>query len=327
MRITPFRPMLAASRARDVLVEDWEKSLRFPVIATPKIDGIRCVTMDLPPAPDEQSVPVCRSLKQVPNNYIGHQIARYCPPGLDGEIVTYPQGDLFQRNTTMDPFNTVQSKVMSQQGVCLFKYHVFDDDIFSIGMSYEQRLKKLLTWTYPDLPAWCVLVPPTPIQSLSQLLEYEVEMVAAGWEGICFRTPDSPYKHGRSTMREQWLVKMKRFITEEARVIGAECLYSNKNPATLDERGYTERSSHGANMIATDRLGALIVERLSDKAQFKIGTGFSYEDRVRLWKGRDAVEEHGIIGKIVTFKHQPHGSKDVPRIPVFVGFRGVKDLG
>lgn len=316
MKRVPFRPMLAASQPRDYSSDRFHQALRFPVIATPKLDGIRCITSNHGvPGPGEESVPVCRSLKPVPNDHIRAMIAKL-PPGLDGEIITYVDRGLFEPLTSPKPFNAVQSDVMSFAGKPLFKYHVFDHSIFLHNCVYEARLVDL---DRSELPDFCVKVPSTYIESLSQLLEYEAEQVAAGYEGICFRTPDSPYKHGRSTLREQWLVKLKRFVTEEATIIGVEEEMGNDNPVTLSETGYAERSSHKVNMRGKNRLGALIVKNA--QGEFKVGTGFSADQRTNLW-----VAQAAIIGKTITFKHQPHGAKDLPRIPVFVGFRDRRDM-
>jgi len=176
------------------------------------------------------------------------------------------------------------------------------------------------------------MVTATPIESLSQLLEYEAKCIAEGYEGICFRDPNSPYKYGRSTLREGWLIKMKRFVTEEAVIIGVEEEMANNNPIVLGTTGYAERSSHKANMSGKGRMGALECILLTDHAKmragsdvgdrvFNVGTGFTGMQRQNMWDCRESL-----IGRIITIKHMPHGAKDLPRIPVFVGFRSAQDL-
>lgn len=311
-----FKPMLAASKPRDYTDELFYSKLVFPVIATPKLDGIRCVTRDIPRAPGTQCEALSRSLKPIPNTHIAAQIGMHCPPGLDGEIMTYDH-DLFAPSK-MRNFNEIQSDVMSEKGVPNWKYHVFDYDIENYHARYVDRLSRM-----PALPVFCELVPTATITSLSQLLEYEAEQIATGYEGICFRDPNSPYKYGRSTLREGHLIKMKRFVTEEAVIVGVEEEMANNNPQVLGETGYAERSSHKANMVGKRRMGAMIVQlhHGGTDQTFKIGTGFTAQQRQNMWDCRDSL-----IGRIVTFKHQPHGSLNLPRIPVFVGFRNVLDL-
>lgn len=312
--------MLAASRASDMSEEMFYSKLIFPVIATPKLDGIRCSTLDLPRPPNHRCEAVCRSLKSVPNCHIWSLIAEHCPPGLDGEIMTYHQ-DLFTP-MEMRPFNLIQSDVMSILGTPIFKYHVFDMFDPAPPNGYRDLTRydlRLLNLGATCLPEFCVRVPHTHIGSLSALLEYEASCVAEGYEGICFRTPNSPYKWGRSTLREGWLVKMKRFVTSEAEVIGVEEEMANNNPKAYNELGYAERSSHQANLVGKNRLGALICRH--ENGEFKIGTGFTALLRTALWD-----DQKKIIGRTVTYKHQPHGAKELPRIPVFIGFRDSRDI-
>ena len=314
-----FKPMLAASKPRDYTIEQFYDRIHFPVIATPKLDGIRCVTRDVPRPHGYKSEAFSRSLKPIPNVHIATQIGIHCPSGLDGEIMTY-SNDLFDQELKLRNFNDISSDVMCFKGSPNFKYHIFDYHVeHAPQVMYKDRIHILETIVYPTLPSWCVTVPTRTITSLSQLIEYEAEQVANGFEGICFRDPHSPYKYGRSTLREGWLVKMKRFVTEEAVVVGFEEEMANNNPQVTGTTGYAERSSHQANLVGKGRLGALVVELNGN--QFRIGTGFTAIQRQNMWDARESL-----IGRLVTFKHMPYGAKDVPRIPVFVGFRHPHDL-
>lgn len=316
MRPLQFKPILAASKPKDYTVEQFYARLVFPVIATPKLDGIRCVTRDVPRPPGFMCEPFTRSLKPIPNIHVAAQLAQYCPPGLDGELMTY-DSDLLDPKERVRNFNDISSDIMAHKGVPNFKYHVFDSEIEN-GKTYMWRLRNLQE-IFGSLPKFCVYVPERLIESLSQLLEYEAEQIALGYEGICFRDPNSKYKYGRSTLREGHLIKMKRFVTEEAVVIGMEEEMANNNPSVLGTTGYAERSSHSANLVGKGRMGALICK--NDQGEFKVGTGFNATQRQNMWDTKDSV-----IGRTITFKHQPHGSKDLPRIPVFVGFRALADL-
>jgi DNA ligase 1 len=315
--------MLAASCASDMSEQMFYNRLTFPVIATPKLDGIRCSTLDLPRPPDQKSEAVCRSLKNVPNDYVRHQITKHCPPGLDGEIMTYYEDLLTPEQ--MRPFNSIQSDVMTIKGQPIFKYHVFDlmnptpDNGYRDFTQYRTRLEQLKA-LMPQLPSFVVYVQETKINTLDELLKYEAETVAAGYEGICFRIPSSPYKWGRSTLREGWLVKMKRFVTSEAEIIGMDEEMANNNPMSQNELGYAERSSHKANLSGKGRMGALVCRNAA--GVFRIGTGFTADQRYNMWLCKETI-----VGcKIATYKHQPHGAKELPRIPVFKGFRNPIDL-
>lgn len=323
----PFKPILAASICRPTDSEEQLvinlSDLIYPVLATPKLDGIRCTTMNWVPSRDKLSVPVCRSLNQVPNDYIREIIAN-CEPGMDGEIMTYSQRDLLDPliGEKPRPFHHIQSDVMSAVGQPAFKFHVFDCNIRS-ERNYCDRVRDLEQMKVPD---FVVKVLPVLCHDAEELREYFAKCLQDGHEGICFRTSMyCPYKHGRSTLREQWLIKWKKFHTAEATIVGFEEEMRNDNVPTIGLLGQQERSSHQANMVGKNRLGALIVEmpnlQTQVKVKFKIGTGFSATQRENLWTAQAAL-----LGRQVTFAYQPHGTHEAPRTPVFIAIRDGRDL-
>lgn len=290
MNIT--RPMLAG-KCSDI------RKLRYPVLATPKLDGIRCLIVNL----NGQKRCVSRNFKPIPNHFVREYLQEICPVGFDGELVV-----------TGGTFQDTSSAIMSRDGQPLFEYQVFDwvledDRPYSVRVDYLGR--KFAT-SEPEIH----LVLPRVMTGIEQLEQYELECLESGYEGVMVRTPDSPYKCGRSTEREGWLLKIKRFEDGDALVIGFEEKFHNDNPAELDELGRTKRSSHKANQYPMNTLGALIVKDCKTGVEFKIGTGFDDYTRKTLWETRSTL-----TGKIVKYKSQPSGVKDKPRFPVFLGFR------
>jgi DNA ligase-1 len=71
-------------------------------------------------------------------------------------------------------------------------------------------------------------------------------------------------------------------------------------------------------MLGKQRLGGLVTKWRGK--ELRIGSGFGAEQRQNMWDARDIL-----IGRLVTFKYQPHGMKDVPRLPIFVGLRSLVD--
>ena len=122
----------------------------------------------------------------------------------------------------------------------------------------------------PDSPR-IVKVMPVLIPNASALAAYEEECIAAGHEGVMVRTPDSPYKCGRSTEREAWLLKIKRFEDAEATVLASYEGMTNQNTAELDAFGRTKRSLAQAGMIGRGELGGFVVRHLSTGVEFWLG--------------------------------------------------------
>lgn len=283
----PFRPMLAACACANI------DMLNFPLLCTPKFDGIRCLI--------RKKTPVSRTLKPIPNKHV-RAVLSACPNGLDGELIV-------QNN-----YNKTQSSVMREDGEPAFEYHVFD---VVMDAPYSERMKVLAEM---ELPPICKKVLPIEIRTRTSLLAYETRCLQDGYEGVMLRDPEGPYKCGRSTEKEGFLLKLKRFTDAEAKIIDYEELMHNENPLTYDTRGYAKRASCQENLVPAGTLGCFIVEDDAGR-QFKVATGMTAEQRQEYW---DNIEDY--IGQFVKYKFQEHGTKDLPRFPVFLGFRSVEDM-
>lgn len=276
------------------------KKQKFPVLASAKLDGVRCIIID--------GVAMSRSLKPIPNAYVQKMIGKAKYNGLDGELmVGFVGGKDVYRNTV--------SAVMSEDGTPNFTFWVFDNCEKSVG--YANRLS--FCQKFDNEPHINVL-PHKLISNMEELDKFEAKQLERGLEGVILRSPDGPYKHGRSSTNEGILLKLKRFEDSEAEIIGGEELMKNGNDATENALGHTERSSHKENMIPMNTLGALNVRDLKTKVEFSIGTGFDAATRKSLWTMPD------LVGKIVKYKYFASGSKDKPRFPVFLGFRDKRDM-
>jgi DNA ligase-1 len=296
MRMT--KPMLAAKL-------EWER-MRYPVFVSPKIDGIRCVVQD--------GKPMSRSWKVLPNRHLQQGIAM-CPilEYFDGEVVV---GDPSAPNV----YNASMSGIMSQGGMPNFKYLVFDY-VENPHALYSTRLDKLrLLVSGGKVPSWVHLLPQALCSSREEVEEIEGACLDKGFEGVIARDPNGHYKYGRSTAREGYLLKLKRYEDTEATVVGYEELMHNDNPAFLDVQGHTKHTSHKAGQRPGGVLGALEC-RMENGLTFFIGSGFDHEQRIDLWNAREAL-----VGRVVKFRHLPHGRLEKPRHPVFLGWRDTIDM-
>jgi len=301
--MTNFKPMLAGKHTNP-------KNVAFPVIMSPKLDGIRIVVH-----PDLG--PVTRSLKPVPNNHIREMLNRPEFHNLDGEIVV---GAVSENDT----FTNTTSGVMSSHGTPEFTFVVFDW-FGEPGKPYTYRMDKAKAQIAASGSPFVTFVDSPIAVDMGDMLNYEMDCLDAGYEGIMYRNPLGPYKFGRSTEREGTLVKVKQFSDAEARVVGVEWLKHNMNTATTNALGRTERSTSKAGLYEDDSLlGALIVEGIGDYdgVQFKIGTGFTEAQRRSMAFDGEAA----LVGRVVNYRFQAEGAKDAPRFPVFHGFRSELDM-
>ena len=289
----PFKPLLAHT------IEDTS-TINYPVLASVKLDGIRCLVID--------GVAVSRNMKPIRNKHIQACIGKPQYNGLDGELIV---GNIYDD----DCYLKTNSAVMSGDGKPDFVFWVFDRiDMPNLG--FEDRYSGLCEL---DLPHVCVVVH-APIESEEQLLALETDQLECGAEGVMVRSLNGPYKQGRSTVKEGTLGKLKRFVDAEYKIVGFEERMHNANVATKNALGHTERSMHKENMVARGDLGALVLET-PDGQRFNCGTGFTDELRAAIWRDRD---RH--LGSWAKVKSFPIGVKDLPRFPVFLGFRDPIDL-
>ncbi len=298
-----FKPMLAADCKGDVA------SLSYPLYASPKLDGIRAVIID--------GKAVTRSLKPIPNASIREALSgRPELEGLDGELINIEDPFNFQKTTSL---------VMGHQPDAVSKVKFVAFDNADLGFGFERRLQatEAIVSKVKHDRIYIEFIVNRYITKPSDLLEYEQGLLALGYEGVMLRTKlDGKYKNGRSTLREGLLIKLKRYVQEEATIVGYEERMTNTNEAKTNELGRTQRSSAQAGKVGRDDLGAFLCKR-ADGETFYCGTGVGLNDETRaeFWRDRDLL-----IGKTITYRYLQAGTKDKPRHPLFVGIRDERDM-
>lgn len=300
----PFRPLLACETPEDL------NSLKshFPMYASYKIDGIRAIVLN--------GTLVSRTMKTIPSKF-AQQFAVPELEGLDGELLaSKPVGPTIYHDT--------YSVVMTHGSMESMNYWIFDtiNDDAPYIFRLERLRQRVIKYSndYPDRPCPQFLEQ-VEVHSVDHILELEYRALSLGHEGLIVRRADAPYKYGRSTLREGYLVKIARTLNSEAVIIGMEELMHNDNPQETSALGLAKRSSHVANLRPSGMMGALSVVDVKTNVGFKIGTGFDQALREQIWK----MPEH-YIGKIVKYKYKPYGVKELPRQPSFLGFRDPIDM-
>jgi len=283
--------------------------LKYPIIGSPKLDGIRALIIN--------GVVMSRSLKPIPNKYVQSLFGNSKLNGFDGELIV---GD----HTAKDVYQKSVSRIMSRDTQPDVRLFVFDDFDYGCDPGFAKRFFNL-NRRFSELPkalkSNIQVHEHVNITDKSDFDKWENRYLAQGYEGIMLRDPSGVYKYGRSTLKEGYLLKVKRFVDSEALVIGVTQLMHNTNEQTKNELGNSVRSSKKAGKVACSEIGALIVRDIRTKVEFEIGTGFTAAQRSDFWARQD-----NLVGKLVKYKSQPIGVKDKPRFPVFLGFRDILDL-
>lgn len=162
------------------------------------------------------------------------------------------------------------------------RYMIFDLPLPNV--TFNHRLSKLKALFAKPHSPYLQLVEQSRIADHSTLMQTLDKIVEAGGEGLMLHKGSALYQAGRSND----LLKVKTYQDAEARVI-----------AHLPGKGKY-----------TGMLGALLVET-EDKKQFRLGTGFSDQQR----------RHPPPIGAIVTYKHFGKTARGIPRFASFMRIR------
>lgn len=291
-----FKPMLSASLDGVDLA-----TLKYPLVVSPKLDGIRCLIIN--------GIAYSRNMKPIRNEHIQEWARRSGFDGFDGELVVGSP-------TAPDCMNVTQSGVMSLSGEPEFTYWVFDDyrrGPHGFWEDYQHQLSVVGDEDSDEFPNIQV-VHHSIVYNVEELLAYEEEALALGYEGIMLRSPNGPYKNGRSTLREGYLMKLKRFMDGEGVVIRLEEAMENQNEMIRDELGRAKRSSHKENKAGKGMIGTIVIQ--DDKwGEMRLSPGImTHAERMHWWSAG------GLVGKRVHWRAFGYGVKDKPRFPRFYGF-------
>ena len=257
-------------------------TLRYPVIATPKLDGIRCAV--------ENSLPRTFNKKPVPNKWVNEALSMLGPAieGFDGELMVLESD-----------FNGVQSGIMTHGGQPNFRFMVFD--LHDSPLPYIKRIEQVhqrIAEIHKCEDLYAQIVQPVDAKLCRNQMELQAywdEYIELGYEGAIVNDPHGYYKNGRSGKVEQLSVKLKVWHDDEATIIGFK--------EEIAEDGTPK-----------GRVGRVTM-RHNNGVVFGVG-GLTDEMKAQMWHQPDWY-----IGKRATFKYQdwPVGGK--PRFPGFKGVR------
>lgn len=164
------------------------------------------------------------------------------------------------------------------------QYHIFDMSNFDV--EYRERLR-VLSYLVPEhgsirQVAW------STVSTVDGIFQGLREYIDQGYEGFVLKNPTSLYEYKRST---NWM-KFKPRMSDSYLILGV----------------VEEISIHGE---PKGQLGALILTDWTQ--QFKVGTGFTQQQRRDLWDAQDRLP-----GRLCSIKFQELSKDGIPREPVFI---------
>ena len=273
-----MNPMLASPAKLD--------ELQYPIYASPKLDGIRgCVV---------NGRLMSRTDKLLPNKQAQELFGRPELEGLDGELMV---GNPAASSAFIIATSHLRSTDAKSEKLV---FYVFD--LWNHPGTYEERQTALQARVKELAHPKIVYLTAPLVEDAETLLQAETLVLEAGYEGLILRSPKARYKHGRSTVGEQGMLKVKRFVDAECVVLGVE----------------EEVSEVGLHKGTAGALHCRVLNGTYKDVEFSIGTGFTLSDRKAIWRDRA-----GTVGRVVKFACQEAGGGGYtsPRFPSFKGFR------
>ena len=211
------------------------------------------------------------------------------PFALDGELYT-----------ARSEFEKIQSIVMDKTPSIAawseIKFYVFDVPEANGGLLERlSELEKFIAKN-PQAGQNLKIIKQVKVKDNAEFEAFAEAVIAKGGEGAVAREPNVPYERKRSKNA----LKYKKFKD-------AECEVTAINAGTGKYAGLMG----SVTCKALSAAGSNSDEQIASGVKFKIGSGFSDEERANPPK----------IGSIITYKYQNLTAKGVPRFPVFLRVR------
>lgn len=279
------------------------EDLLFPCVGFFKYDGFR--------APLTGKGLRSRKMKPIPNIAVREWLEASGLMHLDGELIHGEHDEaVFNRTSRI-----ISARGAPRDGVRYVVFDWFGDP----AMPYRQRLAQVKMMR---LPPGVVLARGQLLQNLREAAAFEREAIGLKYEGIITRALDAPYKMGRSTLKQQWMLKVKRFKDGECRVLGVFPRRRNDNEQKRNALGYAERSKKKAGMVALPEVGGFYVQEIKTGIRFKCSAGvLTQKERRELWPVRARLRR-----LVANVRWQEEGRKDKPRFGRFRGWRSRLDF-
>ena len=292
---------------RPMKADDYvEHLLRFPYLASPKLDGYRAFSY--------QAKIRTSSGTPVLNRFTASLFAGEKYEGLDGELIVGPWN-------SPDAFHNTSGPVRRGHDEPDVRWYIFDDRT-NPDDPFERRIKRAQERCDAMGDPRLMWIPHVLIEDLISMDRYEDAAITDGFEGIMLRDPKGKYKYGRSTVKENLLLKVKRFVTEEAIITSLEEQVENTNASDVDAFGRSKKSVSKDTQIGTGMVGAFLVRSDKWPVRFRISaSSLGHAARRHAWENQDEYLE-----QIARFKYFPHGVVDAPRHGVFEALRGKEDM-
>lgn len=312
-----FKPQRARDTAEAELIKLLEKYKQLIVMT--KYDGVRCLV--------ENCIVKGKTLLPIPNKYIQSLYGREEYEGKEFELI------VTDVNGNYDPVTCCRETVSFTNTLDMVTDHrcILIDNFLLGEFPFEDRLLNMELFIKNhinfQLPDYIIAT------TIEEILHYEDSILKLDHEAIIVRNPELTYKEGTSS-RDGELLRLKRYISEEATITDVMPAFANLNEAKENLLGNMERSSHINNKVAKEEIGKFFCTLVKDihdpwsgrliakkGSSCVVATGnMTKEEKIKLYQEKELLK-----GRMIKFKSFPKGTKDKPRFATFQYFVPVFD--
>ena len=295
-----FKPQLAPNEKVDL------STLSYPLLASTKLDGIRCIL--------KEGEILSRSLKQIQCQQLRErleplrQFSELNQVIFDGEI--YSPKLTFQQITHFTMTRDLGDEELPEH----LRFYCFDMlDGFDRPFELRNDVMEGTIGLYNHI---AYPVEQREVNSAKEVETYFEEVLSQGYEGLILRDPKSLYKFGRGTVKEGIIFKVKPFVTFDAKITGVE------QSTEVNEDAEKKTNELGRSVTSKKKDDRHLIEKASafwvdyEGKPLKVVLAMTDPEKMGVWLNRASL-----IGKTIEYKGMLVGSKDVPRHPVMIRYR------
>lgn len=297
-----FKPMKAPNQTVDI------KTVKYPLLASYKIDGIRCLFKD--------GKMYTSALKQFANIQLWNRFKDLAKITTKKDAIF--DGELFTHDITFNELSGVCRQLDKELPTNL-DFYCFDAiHNKEFIQSFQTRIT-LLSATGIDYLPHIQIVEQWSVFSPDEVNNLYKNALAWGCDGLILRDPNGKYKCGRGTIKEGLIYKMKPFETFDSKIIGLIQSTEVRKDAekTINELGRSVTSKKKDDRILIKKAAAFVV--LYKGKELKVTIAMTDEEKKDVW-----INKQNYVGRWIEYKGMLVGSKDLPRHPTFIRFRDDK---
>ena len=282
--------------------------IRWPMYASKKLDGIRCLIWG--------GRLLTRSLKPQPNQNLKEHLRPLIDTCLRQGIVL--EGELYSHSHTFAEHSSIlRSKDKPvPKGM---QFMIFDGMPFeqwnSCPLEFFERMdvvqSKIL---YSE---WWDHVEQFQVFDAEDAQNHLDFWLSEGYEGLMLRSPRGLYKHGRTTAREGTFFKFKQWTQSQATIIGftsrREMVEGASGSRGLTPTGKLERIHQKHLFQPTDAIGAVVLSSTNETENIQFKATFARGHKPETF-GLTWENHQDFIGLKAKFRYQPQGTKNLPRM-------------